>query len=296
MSNRYAAALFFLVFIFLSGCVLQDIFGREEPATVTKTQVSGVVVDFLDSSPPDLVLQNRDFKIEPLVENRGDYAIKKGEITVTADGEFVLSQGGSLGWTNTEPLIAGYQGEAMDQAIITSYPPVKYISGLLGDTAGKLAVKATACYTYETRVRGEACVGATVDSKLCTDKGDKLINNTGAPIQVTAIQQKSFGDTINLDFAIERLAKGQVWSLDSDSCSGDGELFLGVKSVTLGGNDISRNCVREAKPNRQTKTDVISCKDIPVSVSTAALVKNIEMVLRYRYSVEGSKLVTVEAA
>jgi hypothetical protein len=69
-----------------------------------------------------------------------------------------------------------------------------------------------------------------------------------------------------------------------------------VKSVTLGGNDISRNCVREAKLNRQTKTDVISCKDIPVSVSTAALVKNIEMVLRYRYSVEGSRLVTVEAA
>jgi len=292
MSKRYAAALFFLVFIFLSGCI----FGTEEPATITKTQVSGVVVDFIDGSPPDLILQNRDFKIEPYVENRGDYAIKKGEITVTADGEFVLSKGGSLTWKNDKALIAGYQGEAMDQSIITSYPPVKYISGLLGDKAGKLAVNAVACYSYETTIRGEACIGANADSKLCTDKGDKLINNTGAPIQVTAIQQKSFGSTINLDFAISRLAKGQVWSPASDSCSGDKELFLSVKSVTLGGVDISRYCAYEAKLNRQTNTDVISCKNIPVSVSTAAHVENIAMVLRYKYSVEGSKVVVVEAS
>ncbi|MEM4248511.1 MAG: hypothetical protein QXH80_04525, partial [Candidatus Nanoarchaeia archaeon] len=127
-----------------------------------------------------------------------------------------------------------------------------------------------ACYPYGTMATTGVCVAKT--SKVCEPVAEKVVQSSGAPIQVTEFKQiaQPVGDTntIQLRFTItvENQGDGEVFSI-SNTCPqpiNPGE--VSIKEIKLGSKTYGPEFCKESIITLSEGEGSVSCT-IPVEVS-----------------------------
>lgn len=202
----------------------------------------GVSLSFDTETPPAEVNIGDEFPITLVLENQGEY-------TVPPEDYFVRVMGISpeeFGTTADELLVSGVDVDESLQAkemnpdtgeTIDSYPVyidvpqdcaggdvcyLSYDGGIAGNTQFNFA--ADICYTYQTTANGKLCIKQELtrskDDKVCTVSGPQAITSSGAPVQITGLQEFAGGkDSVRFSFTVMKAANGGDLSGPGSECS-----------------------------------------------------------------------------
>lgn len=199
---------------------------------------AGLSLSFATGSIPDKVLdQNQPFGISVVLTNKGDYTIEQGaDATVKITGIDPADFGVSASdMTQDAPSqIRGAQKDAEGKAVQgetvsldfpasgSSFTHQKAIAGSV-----TYNVRADVCYKYGTVVNTKLCVLEDIlgtkgsKGKLCSINEDKVVDNSGAPVQVSVFRESvSSANKVAFVMTIKHVGTGTVHEQSSE-CSKD---------------------------------------------------------------------------
>jgi hypothetical protein len=272
----------------------------------------GINVVFAADSPPAEVDDGGNFPFDVVVElrNKGENTVLKDDVTVKIVGvrpeEFAKTES-DLSKHPEEDVIATKKDP---EGAVTEGPPVfvtfsdfNHKTALVGNQ--DFTLRAEACYVYKTTATAQLCVRRNnIDPEkngLCDVSGDKTVENSGSPIQVTAF--KEFGrakDKVGFQFTIEHQGKGDLFEKKSQ-CNTErkyeDKIFVKVKSqfgsglkcsgltdgddtsgyIKLYGESRIISCTQQVTTNSdyETSIDIELEYDYRDTTETAVLVKHI---------------------
>ncbi len=186
---------------------------------------TGLLIKFVEESPPDEVYAGGDFYFDVLVEleNEGEYDISKEDVIVTLSGinaeEFGKEE--SELTKNPEDDLEARQKENGD---ILDSPPV-YVEftelNRMEDFSGNLyTIRADVCYKYGTNAISNICIKSdNLDDKdgVCTVNEEKKVYSSSGPVQITGLEENARAkDKIGFTFTVEHKGNGNIYMLDSD--------------------------------------------------------------------------------
>lgn len=222
MRNVLFVALIAVV-LFLSGCQ-----GGETTNTVgdTTSFIGGsdaLKFSFVDSAPASEVIEKTPFGVTLQVENAGEAQVNQNAVLIEISG-IVPSDFGktTADMTKTSSTDLFAKKKTIDNQVTPGtqayidFGTYTYATDLQGNMPFTLNAKA--CYAYYTNAVTKMCVrkdllGATVDpGKGCVVKGDKAVQNSGAPVQISALSETPSGkDRVSFTFSIEKVGAGDVF-------------------------------------------------------------------------------------
>lgn len=281
MAKAFPILIIAMMAIFaVSGCTQQ-----KGAAFVGGTD--GLKLSFQDV--PQTVFANVPFQLAVLVQNAGESKIDIGNAT------FVLNNAQNFNitapsTTNKEILPAAriVQDTIMPggQELI-SWGSAKF-TGQIGVPLPEeqpISIAVDACYPYSTTMIARVCIARS--NKICEPAAEKVVQNSGAPIQVTKfkqIAQPENGNIIlSLIIEVANKGKGDVYAAGA-VCSGltlEDQSIVNVTKITLG-NEVyeaySLNCEPIALFDGEGST---SCSlTIP---ATTDYEEELSVVLNYTY-------------
>ncbi|MFH0977867.1 MAG: hypothetical protein V1837_01060 [Candidatus Woesearchaeota archaeon] len=298
------------VILVLAGCTTQQ--ANPPKAQPFVGGIEGVNVAFSADSPPQEVDDGGQFPFDVVVElrNKGEHTIPKEEMTVKIMGvrpeEFGKTES-ELTKHPDDEVIATIKDP---EGFVTEGPPVfvtfsnfNHEEHLVGNK--DFIFRVEACYKYQTTAMAQLCVRKNnIDPEkngVCEPTGDKIIQNSGGPVQVTDF--KEFGrakNKVGFQFTIEHKGTGNIFQKGSDCAverKYENRIFVKVKTdinsgMTCSGLDegdatsgyiklfgVSRivSCTQEVTSNSDYETPVIVdlTYDYRNDAQTVVLVKHI---------------------
>lgn len=222
MRNVVFVALIAIV-LFLSGC--QDTGtsnGTEEMASFIGG-TDALKFSFVDSAPSSEVIEKTPFGVTMQIQNSGEAEVKKQDIVVEISGIVPSDFGKSNADMIKSPQVDFLANKkTIDNQVIPGtqsyldFGTYTYGTDLQGNMP--FTLNARACYAYYTNAVTKMCVrkdllGATVDpGKGCAVKGEKTVQNSGSPVQITTLSETPSGkDRVSFTFTIEKKGTGDVF-------------------------------------------------------------------------------------
>ena len=229
----------------VSGCT-----GRAENAAFVGG-TDGLTMNF--QHLPPTIFVNVPFNLVVLVQNAGESVMLKDGAT------FTLNNAGQFGISPTNATVKNKNNLTAAKRINNTILPgnIEPISWEKIAFTGQAGVPLTeeqliavsACYPYSTKMLVMAC--AARSAKECQPIGDKPVQSSGAPIQITKLSQVAQeidNETILLSFAIdvENKGKGDVYapsfSAVCPSPSADFQNVVNIKSIVFGNTTKPIDC------------------------------------------------------
>lgn len=196
----------------------------------------GVNLRYDIDAPPAEVNIGDEFMVMLVLENMGEHTIQAEDYFVqlkgfspqefgTTSGELIVS-GSDVG----EPLQANEMNPDTGETL-ESYPvyveipqgtPLRYGGSIAGNTPFPFA--ADVCYTYKTTANGKLCIKEDLtkssDTKVCMVSGPQGITSSGAPVQITNLQEFGGGrDSVRFSFSVMAANTGGEISTPGSECS-----------------------------------------------------------------------------
>lgn len=190
----------------------------------------GLKITYAADAPPDMVADNKQESFDVIVQitNKGETAVAENDAKITISG--IPPE--SFGKSKTDFLIN--PDEAIDKRIknpdgTVIEPPL--VEAIVPNLQYQYAepgniqferVRAEICYLYETNVSAKLCVLEKMtqpeDDDVCVINENKGFSSSGAPVQVTKIQQSGGGrDSTRFTFTIANVDTGAIYK-QSTSC------------------------------------------------------------------------------
>jgi hypothetical protein len=210
---------------------------------------TGLLVSFAQDAPPAEVYDGGDFPfdIEIKLQNDGERNIARDDITVEITGidpaefdkkpaDFILTPADDL-----EAKLKDTQGNIIESnpeyVNVSDLNHKQYVTGTL-----RYPVFASICYRYGTDAVGTICIKENLyeTGGACEVVGEKTILSSGAPLQITGLQESIAGaNKINFWFAIEHKGNGKILKQDTqcnkDNLRGiDNKVFVSVSTGMAG--------------------------------------------------------------
>lgn len=289
--------------------------GTEGPQVETPFAggVEGLSMSFVRGAPPDEVFDNEGFpfSISVLIENLGEYTVpsENGYVEITginpADfDDSGVSEALDLKQNLEEEIdgvVKNFQGTILlGDKIDVSFDGLNYIPDLSGNFNTK--IRANLCYNYETKATTYLCVKKDLLSnigtaEICDISGDKIVFNSGAPIQITAVEQNPAGsDKLQVLFTLSHVgySEDRFYKLDTDcddyAGNTDKDLVLFEVVSQLEGVEAECSGLRDSQSSNSGYVELPNGADTQVvcsfDVSSADSIYEtpINLKLGYRYS------------
>lgn len=260
--------LFILIFamavIALSGCTPVQKTTNETATAAYIGGDKGLELSFLSNAPPTTVYDKptggsaSPFDISVRVENKGEYTVPAGKYKLSITGvdaaSFGKIQNDFKSLTSTEELLKTRKSAGQTIAgtfSIISLPGLSYQSAVSGQI-GPFNLRANLCNEYQTEASSNICVledllGTTRREGLCKPTETKKVENSGASVKVTSLEESATGkESLAFTFVIKHMGeeKNLVFANEAQTCTiGDmsKQDKVGVK-VQLGTTDITAKC------------------------------------------------------
>jgi hypothetical protein len=242
----YLASLVMIIAVFaVSGCA---------PSTEVKAFVGGtegLKMEFLNLPPSIFV--NVPFSLAITVQNAGEYTVMPGGAYFTLNNalNFNIPLEKST-VNNADALIAARR--IQDTILPGGKELISWGEAVFTGTLGAplteeqpvlLGIKA--CYYYETRAVASVCVAKS--NKICEPIGEKTVQSSGAPVQLTELKQiaqttDNENYTITLTLTVENKGEGSVYAQYA-TCpkpSFEDQNYVVLDKMTLEGKEIDPEC------------------------------------------------------
>lgn len=312
MKKELSLILLIGVLVIIAGCDRN----RDNDSEVSGAFVGGddgLDIKFAEDEPPDRVLDANaeDFFITVELDNKGEDDIEASEVLVTLSGiskdQFQLD---TLTKKNANFISGVFKdrndviGGGKDEIVFSA----NYKEDLKQDF--EPTITANICYTYETRSLSNLCLRRdAVRRELegeCTIDAEKVIENSGAPIQVKAVKERKAGtNEVTIIFELENVGSGEVFgkgAFASQVCEQDPskENFVNVKLEPV--TDLNIRCSKfgntdngAVRLNTEGKATV-TCEIATNTLQESAFEEPLNINLDYVYKQRISKAVIVENA
>lgn len=242
---RKGLVLVMALLVFLAACEENGDDGRDVPY-IGGTQ--GLDVSYIDGFPPDRVLDQGEEPFDVIVEltNLGETEVDADDVHVTLSGFSHTSFGyesDDLYRTASEDIEANQRNP--DGSIVEALPvevefaDFAYQEGVA--SSQEFPFRAEVCYKYSTTAVTDICVQEDMrrgDDDLCDISSVRDIHNSGAPIQVTRLEQSGAGtDTARINMEIENRDSGDVYA-HGDMCDStnrrDNNVYVEIQGLESG--------------------------------------------------------------
>jgi hypothetical protein len=210
-------------------------------STKWRTGTDGIVMNFVDNSPPSQVIGAQQVHVIVEYYNRGAHELTDARFYLTGYDPNILgfSQTGSPRLPLPGKSIYNPQGSYMDAISWTAtVNSPQRVDSFVQD------LTVTACYKYQTIASPEICVDPQKFDYTAATKCGFTVRNLGSsqggPVAVTDVKQKSTNNRILLEITIENKGRGTPFTGQTDRChtalqySNINTVY--VQSVSLGGN------------------------------------------------------------
>jgi len=180
-------AVFLLTLVFLvSGCL-----GQSPKDEISTGQFiggnKGLEISYVEMPPK--VFQNSTFDINLVVYNRGEtnVAEENASFKLSNSKIFSLTEEDSTK-SNKDRLdrvieVGGYGGQTF-----IKFEDARYVSGVL-TSESPIPLSVEACYPYRTLSTADICIARSEFSEVCSPAEIKDVQNSGAPIHVSEVEQ-----------------------------------------------------------------------------------------------------------
>ena len=295
-------AVLFIGLVFSSGCIKK---GQEEAvvapaAAIWQGGTQGVAMSFYSNMPPAQVYEPVQFNIGLLLENKGEYVVESGAARVYIEG--INPDIYCLNTTNmTEdcglPGVKNCLKNTENLSAIKKISDIEVIPGgqqlLIFDDddlhytvdipSGSIesTILARLCYTYHTDAVAAACLKQqiftqTTGTQACEISGDKRVQNSGGPVQVTRVTEIPMGSQrVGFQIEIANQGAGEVFNKSEvNNCT---ELMYGDMNIvniswSISGIPTDKNieCTTCQGPNKNYVTLVNGRNTFMLTVKTDA--------------------------
>jgi len=280
---------------------------------------TGLLINFVEGEPPAEVTDGgaTPFTTTIKLENKGEVMIPKENVTLTLKGfdsnDFSVTNPALLSIHPLADILKNDINPDTGAAInsppeYVTFPTLNFGGALSGNSVFPFMVDV--CYNYQTKSTSQLCIKENLldstNTDVCVVSGDKTVQNSGAPVQITSFQEFSAGpDKLSFTLNIKNVGNGLL-SKDGSLCDDtpadknvvkltvdthmDGLTCSGLSNTELVGTAYSGEvklstgerqvrCTQEISASQ--KSDKIKIVDISVnyayqeSVTTNVLVKHI---------------------
>lgn len=276
------AALFAVTFL-VSGCTQQT--------TTSTTFVGGkdgLQTSFLTGNPPDSIYDGSNFVFAIIVRlnNAGESDIKSQDGYVSISGLDPASFGIPTFQKNFPSDLRGTQKNADgtklggDTATV-EFGNLKYLPTIQGNIVS--TVLADVCYKYSTRITSQICIKndpqQLTDVKICNTDGETNPQNSGAPLQVTSLREYFAGQgKVGVTLTISHVGSGDAFFKDTETKCDDtlsnpekDRILVTLKPVSIGGRQVTPQCLGLSDPVAQNKGYVLLARDSTNKASSQAI-------------------------
>ena len=181
---------------------------------------NGLKLSFSDDTPTRVGDNSADeFDVVVVAENEGEHDIDDGKVIASLQGidreAFSLRSLSERSDTELGGKKKFRDREELGEEIELKFRDARYKFDLSADFT--VNIRADVCYEYKTIAQTDLCLKKTANERLTNDvcklDNDNLnIENSGAPIQVTKINQRPSGaNEVTFTFDIEKKGKGEVY-------------------------------------------------------------------------------------
>lgn len=187
----------------------------------------GLSLSFEEYAPPTEVNFGDEFNVVVVLENNGEYTVEEGDYFVRLMGFSPVNFGTSNDALVIYPdeVLQGNELNVDTGETFESYPvyvtvPEDEMLSYTGASAGKLTFPFTveACYRYKTEAIGDLCIkrdlSKSTDDKVCTISSQRTVSASGAPVQISNLQEFGAGrDSVRFTFMVMAANTGGEVSL-----------------------------------------------------------------------------------
>jgi len=264
--KKKIALLLLLVLFSLTACTKQSITTTKDLKVYTGTD--GIVMNFIQSTPPSIVYSSDTLNFLLEVRNKGTYAA--GTKPNNDDGPYEKFLKIYISGFDNKILTGSIEGgkdPVFEKAVfrVQSLNPKSEFNPEGGITYKDFSTKienlpegldsfktnflVTACYNYETHAITSVCIdpkpySTAIKEKACTIQDISLSGGQGAPVAVTKIEEEASKDKVRFKIYIENEGNGKIFDTtpgkrsakDSDGvtrlkCNPQSEKGLGYDDV-----------------------------------------------------------------
>jgi hypothetical protein len=217
-----------IICMLMAGCSMPS--GKKETRKVSEVGgyvggLQGLNARLLEGSPPDVIQDSGQtpFSFTVSLENAGEAAVGKGTdnplVLVRLAGvsykDFNLKQEEAAKQFDDklEPVKRNFDDSVtIGEMSYIGFDGMAYMNHVSESIA--LTLRAEICYDYESYATIKFCVKREVfesaeDSSICSLKGPRPFGNSGAPLQVTKVEESPVNNnTVQINFNIEHLGHG----------------------------------------------------------------------------------------
>lgn len=227
-----------LLMVFLVSCAPQEERRVGPSATPFIGGTNALSASFIPGAPPDYIFDNGGypFGVSIHVENLGEDDIGPGDGYIELVGvnprDFGLNSQADMRKEFTELLTGAKKNFAGDvieggRTIISfgDTEPLNYEPDITGNF--DITLRANLCYNYKTIGSTHLCVKrdllTNIETKeICEVTGDKLVSNSGGPIQIISLSQAPVGDNrIQINFVVAHVGAQDDRFFKKDSVCDD---------------------------------------------------------------------------
>jgi len=187
---------------------------------------TGVLIDFMEDSPPPEALDGGDFPFDVVVKlkNDGEYTVPKEDVEVRISGiraeEFDLSES-DLVKNPEEDLIAmekDAEGNIRESTpVYVEFNGFNHVEELAGNT--EFTFRADVCYVYQTKATAQICVrkdNLETEEGVCEVNEEKTVYNSGAPVQVVSFRETPRAkNKVAFTFEIQHKGNGNIYKKET---------------------------------------------------------------------------------
>ena len=243
--KRRAILIALVALTFVFGCTKA---APKSTGALTGTQ--GLILSFLQNSPPDRIFSGTDLKMGVKLENQGGSDITAGNIYISGFDRTIVPldktiDGINLGGRNIYNPVGGIEIKEFNAKISAPQSIDKIPQTFL----------VTACYDYATTASAAVCMDfnpfstETAGGKACTPQDVSLSGGQAAPIAITKVGVMPAPDVTRFAIDIENLGGGLVYKKGSQFCDpySQGLTFneidyVKLDSVVISQEDITGSC------------------------------------------------------
>jgi hypothetical protein len=227
MRKTYIFSIFALLVLFLASCTteqqqvvtIQPFIGGNDALIISFDQLRKEVFDG-GNDPFDVIIK---------IQNKGETDISKSKARVKLSGvkpqEFGRSENDFIKIPESD--IESRKKDATGGVIETSphfvsFKDLNHATAIQGNELA-FPLRADVCYLYATKVVSKLCVRndllSTTAGGVCNVNEAKPVFNSGAPLQVTNVQQSAVGkDKLRISFEIKKPGSGEIYRKESNGC------------------------------------------------------------------------------
>ncbi len=267
MNNKIVSIIILIIVLFLTGC-------NNETQTISKEisyigGTEGLKTSFLSENPPYNIADGASgvFSIIIKAENVGESTIAASDGYVQISGidaktynypdktfKKIFSEQDGFG-TEIKSIKKNINGLVLNGGVATiEFANLQYMP-IIREDSPQQTIWADVCYKYKTKVATEICVKnnykkTTSETQICEVEGEKTLQNSGAPIHVTTLNESYIGNNkVGITLTLTHVGNGDGFFKDDKlSCNNvasnidSGKVHIQFDNVKIAGKDVPVVC------------------------------------------------------